>query len=88
MGDARLSLEREAAQNFDVLAVDAFSSDAIPVHLLTLEAFQLYYRHLKPNGIVAVHVTNRYIDLAPIVALAAAQSGKAARTLYPPRTAR
>ncbi len=67
MGDARLSLERETPENFDVLAVDAFSSDSIPVHLLTKEAMQLYFHHLKPDGILAVHISNRYLDLAPVV---------------------
>lgn len=67
LGDARLSLEREPPQNFDVLAVDAFSSDSIPVHLLTLEAFQIYFRHLRPDGVLAVHVSNRYLDLKPVV---------------------
>ena len=81
IGDARLSLEREAPQQFDVLAVDAFISDAIPVHLLTMEAFQLYWRHLKPDGVLAVHVSNRYVDLQPIVALAAQQSAKTARLI-------
>lgn len=66
-GDARLSLERQAPQQFDVLAVDAFNSDAIPVHLLTREAFGLYVRHLKSAGIIAVHVSNRYLDLVPVV---------------------
>ena len=61
--DAASSLEREPGQNFDVLALDAFSSDAIPVHLLTSEAFAVYLRHLRPEGILAVHVSNRYIDL-------------------------
>jgi SAM-dependent methyltransferase len=71
MGDARLSLEgeleRQGPENFDVLAVDAFSSDSIPVHLLTTEAMQLYFRHLKPDGILAVHISNRYLDLAPVL---------------------
>jgi hypothetical protein len=67
MGDARLSLEREQPNNFDVLAVDAFSSDAIPVHLLTREAVELYLRHIKPSGIVAVHVSNKYLNLNPVV---------------------
>ncbi len=67
MGDARLSLEQEAPENFDVLAVDAFSSDSIPVHLLTREAMELYFRHLKPNGILAVHISNRYLDLQPVL---------------------
>jgi len=68
LGDARLSLEREAPENFDVLAVDAFSSDAIPVHLITREALQTYERHMKPGGIVAFHVSNRFLDLIPVVA--------------------
>ncbi len=67
LGDARLSLEREPPQNFDVLAVDAFSSDAIPVHLITSEAVAIYQRHLKPGGVIAFHVTNRYLDLVPVV---------------------
>ena len=67
LGDARLSLEREAPQGFDVLAIDAFSSDAIPVHLITAEALSVYRRHMKPGGIIAFHVTNRYLDLAPVV---------------------
>jgi hypothetical protein len=71
-GDARLSLEREGPQNFDVLAVDAFSGDAIPVHLLTVEAFELYFHHLKPGGVLAVHISNSYLDLRPVVARAAA----------------
>src|SRR5581483_5567479 len=79
LGDARLSLEREPPQRFDVLAVDAFSSDAIPVHLLTKEALALYFRHMKPDGIVAVHVSNRYLELEPVVAQAALALGKQAR---------
>ncbi len=58
LGDARLSLEREPPQHFDLLVLDAFNSDAIPVHLLTKEAFAIYERHLKTNGIIAVHVSN------------------------------
>jgi hypothetical protein len=68
LGDARLSLEGEASQGFDVLMVDAFSGDAIPVHLLTKEAFTLYLRHLKPTGALAIHISNQYLDLAPVVA--------------------
>ncbi|HMD38630.1 MAG TPA: fused MFS/spermidine synthase [Candidatus Acidoferrum sp.] len=71
LGDARLSLESEPTQQFDVLLVDAFSGDAIPVHLLTKEAFALYFRHLKPDGILAVHTSNTYLDLAPVVKLLA-----------------
>ncbi len=71
LGDARISMERERqrgeSQQFDVLAIDAFSSDAIPVHLLTLECLQAYLYHLKPDGILAVHISNRYFDLSPIV---------------------
>jgi spermidine synthase len=66
-GDGRLALEREPPQNFDVLILDAFSGDSIPVHLLTRQAFEGYFRHLRPGGIVAVHVTNRHLDLAPVV---------------------
>ena len=74
LGDARLSLEREPKQNFDVLVVDAFSSDAIPVHLITSEALATYKRHMKPGGVIAFHVTNRYLNLIPVVkALADAQ---------------
>ncbi|HYX64994.1 MAG TPA: fused MFS/spermidine synthase [Burkholderiales bacterium] len=68
LGDARLSLESEPPQGFDVLAVDAFSSDAIPVHLITREALGTYLRHMKPDGIVAFHVSNRFLDLVPVVA--------------------
>jgi len=71
MVDARISLERELrhgkAQGFDVLAIDAFNGDAIPVHLLTLEAFKTYLGHLRAHGILAVHISNRYFDLAPVV---------------------
>lgn len=76
LGDARLTLEREPAQGFDVLAVDAFTSDSIPVHLLTKEAFQVYFRHIAPNGILAVHVSNRYLHLLPVVAVNADAVGK------------
>ena len=68
LGDARLVLEREAPQGFDVLAVDAFSSDAIPVHLITYEALGVYLKHVKPDGVVAFHVSNRFLDLVPVVA--------------------
>jgi SAM-dependent methyltransferase len=78
VGDARLSLEREELQNFDVLIVDAFSGDSIPVHLLTRQAFQLYFRHLEPDGVLAVHVSNQYLNLEPVVAAAASRLGKEA----------
>jgi hypothetical protein len=68
LGDARISLERELAegenQQFDALSVDAFSGDSIPIHLLTREAFSLYFEHLKPDGVLAVHITNLHLDLA------------------------
>ncbi|MDP8980105.1 MAG: fused MFS/spermidine synthase [Acidobacteriota bacterium] len=82
LGDARLTLERESPQRFDVLAVDAFSSDSIPVHLLTREAFALYFRHLAPGGVLAVHVSNRYLNLIPVVAGNAAAFGKTAILAY------
>ena len=75
LGDARLTLERDPPQNFDVLAVDAFSSDAIPVHLITREALGTYLRHMKPDGIVAFHVSNRFLDLIPVVARLAREHG-------------
>ncbi len=67
-GDARLSLEHETAPPFDILALDAFSGDAIPVHLLTREAMMLYLKHLNAGGVLAFHVSNDYLDLAPVVA--------------------
>jgi hypothetical protein len=80
-GDARLSLAAEPPQQFDVLAVDAFSGDAIPVHLLTKEAFSLYLHHLKPDGILAIHASNTYLDLAPVVQLLANDAGYPARLI-------
>lgn len=74
-GDARVSLAGEPPQGYDVLVVDAFSGDAIPVHLLTREAFELYQRHLRPDGILAVHISNRYLDLAPVVEQQAQHAG-------------
>jgi SAM-dependent methyltransferase len=75
LGDARLSLENESPQEFDVLVLDAFSGDAIPTHLLTREAFQVYARHLKPDGLLALHVTNRHLNLVPLVEALAADRG-------------
>ncbi|MFW6171049.1 MAG: spermidine synthase, partial [Planctomycetota bacterium] len=71
-GDARLSMERQAPRNYDVIALDAFSGDAIPTHLLTVEAMAVYMKHLNPNGVLAVHTSNRHLDLVPIVSLLAA----------------
>jgi hypothetical protein len=79
LGDARLQLEREPAQQFDVLLVDAFSGDSVPIHLLTFEAFAQYFRHLKPNGVLAVHITNRFLDLRPVVKTAANRFAKEVR---------
>ena len=75
LGDGRLSLEREASQQFDVLAMDAFSGDSIPLHLLTREAMAIYLRHLKPGGVLAFQATNRFIDIAPVVASLAGEHG-------------
>ncbi len=77
-GDARLSLEREPSQAFDILAVDAFSGDSIPVHLLTRQAFELYFRQLKPDGVLAVHISNQYLNLLPVVSGNGASLGKEA----------
>jgi len=74
-GDARISLEREPSQQFDVLVLDAFSSDAIPIHLLTEEAFRIYLGHLKPDGILAVHISNVHVDLRPVLEGHAEQLG-------------
>lgn len=81
LGDARLSLERELRDpahrhSYDVLAIDAFSGDAIPVHLLTREAFALYRDALREDGVLAVHVSNHYLDLPPIVRGLAAEQGR------------
>jgi tetratricopeptide (TPR) repeat protein len=67
-GDARLSLEKEPVQNLDALVMDAFTSDAIPMHLLTREAFAIYQRHLKAEGVIVIHISNRYLDLEPVIA--------------------
>ena len=74
-GDARTSLARESPQNFNVLVVDAFSGDAIPLHLLTAEALGLYRRHLAPGGILAFHISNQHVDLEPAIALLAQSAG-------------
>jgi SAM-dependent methyltransferase len=81
VGDARLKLAEEPAARFDVLAVDAFSSDAIPLHLLTREAFETYRRTLSSNGVLLVHVSNRFLDLEPVVAAIAKDMGLSARQL-------
>jgi hypothetical protein len=83
-GDARLSLEREPDQHFNVLAVDAFTGDSIPIHLLTVQAFRLYLRNLTPDGVLAMHVSNQYLNLAPVVARAASAVGRSAVLIETP----
>ena len=78
LGDGRLMLERDPPQHFDLLAIDAFSGDSIPAHLLTLEAMKTYLAQLKPDGVLAFHITNRYLDLQPVMAAAAQQYGQTA----------
>jgi hypothetical protein len=78
-GDARLVLEQEPNQQFDVLVLDAFSGDAIPVHLLTTEAMQIYSRHLSQDGVLAVHISNSYFDLEPVVRALGNEFGLSAR---------
>ncbi len=67
LGDGRLSLERSAPQAYDILGIDAFAGDSIPMHLVTREAMALYVRHLAPGGVIVFQATNRYIDLMPVV---------------------
>jgi SAM-dependent methyltransferase len=86
LGDGRLVLEAEPPQQFDILVMDAFSGDSVPVHLITREAFRSYFRQLKPTGILAVNVSNKYLDLEPVMERAAASFGKSAYLYhyYPP----
>jgi hypothetical protein len=77
LGDARLSMEAEPAQEFDLLVLDAFTSAAVPVHLLTKEAFEIYLRHIKRDGVIAVHVSNQHVDLHSVVWKAAEHFGLA-----------
>lgn len=85
LGDARIVLERQLeageAQRFDVLAVDAFSSDSIPIHLLTREALALYRQHMAPGGVIAIHISNRFLDLGAVVRAIAADQGLAANAV-------
>jgi SAM-dependent methyltransferase len=83
-GDARTSLAHEPPQNFDVLVIDAFSGDAIPLHLLTTQALALYRRHLAPGGILAFHISNRHVDLEAPIALLARSAGMHAATVTTP----
>jgi hypothetical protein len=88
IGDARVSMEQELQQsgsrNYDVLIIDAFISDAIPVHLLTREAFDVYWSHLNSNGVLAFHISNNYFDLSPVVAKQATLFGKQALKVKTP----
>jgi len=76
LGDGRLSLEREPGARFDLLVMDAFSGDSVPVHLITREAFAMYFNRLKPGGMVAVNISNRYLDLEPVMERAGTAFGK------------
>jgi len=88
-GDARVSLAAEASQRYDVLVIDAFSGDAIPGHLLTAQALDIYRRHLAQGGIIAFHVSNRFLALAPVVAQLAQNAGmEAVRVTTPEDQAR
>jgi hypothetical protein len=75
LGDGRLSLEREPPRGYDVLGIDAFSGDSIPMHLVTREAMAIYLKHLKPDGVIVFQATNRFIDLLPVVKRLAAEFG-------------
>jgi SAM-dependent methyltransferase len=83
-GDARESLENETPQHFDVLVIDAFTGDSIPLHLLTKEAVSLYLRHLAPGGILAFHISNQHLNLGPPVGLLAKAAGMTARIVSSP----
>ncbi|MGH8735544.1 MAG: spermidine synthase, partial [Burkholderiales bacterium] len=75
IGDGRLSLEREPARGYDVMGIDAFSGDSIPMHLVTREAMAIYLKHLKPDGVIVFQATNRFINLLPVVKRLAAEFG-------------
>lgn len=79
IGDGRITLKDEADGTFDYLLIDAFSSDSIPAHLMTLEAFQLYRTKMKPDGILAVHISNRYLELKSVLAATVARLGMVGR---------
>jgi SAM-dependent methyltransferase len=86
IGDARLSLEEVPDEHFGVIVVDAFNSDSIPVHLLTMEAVELYMRKLAPGGVVMVHISNRYLDLQPVLANLSWELGLSSRYGWNPQT--
>jgi spermidine synthase len=83
-GDARLKLELEKNNEFDVLCIDAFSGDAVPTHLLTTEAFATYKRHIKPNGVIVCNITNSYLDLWPVIKRLADEHGFKTARIYRP----
>jgi spermidine synthase len=82
LGDARLTLQQVPDRFYDVLVIDAFSSDSIPVHLLTREALALYHAKLAPAGVILFHISNRYLELASVIAALAADAGAPARHLH------
>ncbi len=85
MGDARLTLERQAPQKFDLLALDAFSGDSVPVHLLTKEAMDIYRRHVAPGDVIAIHATNSYLHLFPVARALAEDASLGWRRVYKPQ---
>ena len=87
LGDARLSMEREPPQHYDVFVLDAFSGDAIPAHLLTREAFEVYLRHLKPDGVIAANISNRHLDLEPVLGNLGAHHGLESASFFTRRDA-
>jgi len=84
MGDARLSLQRQEPQKFDLLVLDAFSGDSVPVHLLTREAMDIYRRHVAAADVIAIHATNTYLHLFPVVRALAEDAGRDWRRVYMP----
>ena len=87
IGDARMTLSTEPASGTDLLVIDAFSSDSVPIHLLTTQAFEIYRRHLSSDGLLLVHITNRFLDLRPVIAAAAANGWTALIRRFKPSSA-
>ena len=82
LGDGRIALEQEEPQNYDVLVLDAFSGDAVPAHLLTRECGTLYMKHLREDGLLACHISNRHVNLIPVCAGLASEFGLSAKAIY------
>ena len=82
LGDARLQLRTAPEKGYGLIILDAFSSDAIPMHLLTREALSLYRRKLTPDGVIAFHISNRFLDLAPVLGALARDAGLVSRVRY------